>query len=304
MTFDNCPLCTSRNIRYRYSATDRHYNTLQESHQVFKCDFCSLFFINPQIEANKLHSLYSPKDYYAYKGFATDRRGLYSILKVIRRILIGTNHLVIPELKANKKILDLGCGTGEALFSYKKKGMEVHGVEIDKSACDYGNSYGLNIHYGTLEQAGFPDEYFAIVRSNHSLEHITNPWETLKEISRILKKNGYFFIGVPNTNSIPFKIFRKYWFYLGVPFHPFNYNLKNLKILLSQHGLTVIKKRHVGNFLGVSGSIQIFLNRNTIKTSNQGVFSNLFLQVISHQFARLFNLFNTGDCIEILAQKR
>ena len=69
----------------------------------------------------------------------------------------------------------------------------------------------------------------------HVLEHIPNLHETLKTINKLIKKNGYIIINVPDYDSLARKILQKKWpFYLSVHLHYFN---KNSLIKLSNKGI-------------------------------------------------------------------
>jgi ubiquinone/menaquinone biosynthesis C-methylase UbiE len=226
------------------------------------------------------------------------------IKKTCAKLLLGfyTKDVSLFEFKG-LNVLDIGIGDCEYLKRLKKLGAKTNGVEIRKDACNKGNSLGLNIFHGTLNEAKYSDNYFDFVRSNHSFEHLTDPIGELKEINRILKANGIFYVGVPNTSSIAFKIFKKYWYYLGVPFHPYSYSVENLSLLLKKNGFSVKRVVYNGNFNGLLGSIQILLNSRNKKNSEEGLFTNIFTRIIFHQIARFLNAFKMGDCIEIVAVK-
>jgi len=48
------------------------------------------------------------------------------------------------------------------------------------------------------EKIPFPDEYFDLVTSIETLEHLYSPLKALKEISRVLKPLGLFYMTAPN----------------------------------------------------------------------------------------------------------
>jgi predicted SAM-dependent methyltransferase len=49
----------------------------------------------------------------------------------------------------------------------------------------------------------FDDEHFDMVIANHILEHIPNDDKAIKEIYRVLKKNGIAILQVPYSETIP-----------------------------------------------------------------------------------------------------
>ena len=85
-----------------------------------------------------------------------------------------------------KVILDLGCGTNKTL-------PEALGVDI-RAVTDYQASID---HLPFIE-----NETVDIIISRHSLEHVLDPFKTLKEWNRILKCGGKIIIVLPDHGSI------------------------------------------------------------------------------------------------------
>lgn len=101
-----------------------------------------------------------------------------------------------------QKILELGCGTGATGKKLKKLGKadEVVGIEI---AVDIGKMARLNLDQviiGNIETIKLPfqKEYFDYIIIGDTLEHLYDPWSTLKKVSFYLKKNGYVIASIPN----------------------------------------------------------------------------------------------------------
>lgn len=105
------------------------------------------------------------------------------------------------KLKIKKeKFLDMGCGEGFVLNTAHKDGYEVYGVDIAGNLTPDHSSY--NFFKGNIFDANFPDNYFSAIYMDSVLEHIMKPMETLKELRRILKPGGVFFLIVPNEDSL------------------------------------------------------------------------------------------------------
>ncbi|HEU4472542.1 MAG TPA: class I SAM-dependent methyltransferase [Flavisolibacter sp.] len=304
--FETCPVCQSSKIAFRLNTFDRHYLQHHQSFDVYRCTDCSLLFLNPMITEEELHDLYPKDSYYAYTEiapFAVQKK--VGLMQRLKRLVINTSSRD-PEFLdiSSLSVLDVGCGSGEKLAEFRQAGWKkVQGVEIDKRACEIGKANGIDIFHGTLLEAAFPSNSFDYVRSNHSFEHIIQNKAVIAEMFRICRPGGKLFIGVPNTGSLNFRLFGKYWYFLGIPFHPFGYNPKNLRLLLDEAGFEVEKVVHNGSALGILGSMQIALNsRRGIKHS-QGFLLKKIFELPVHQLARLLNFARTGDCIEIIARK-
>jgi SAM-dependent methyltransferase len=295
-----CSLCGSEALEQAYITHDRHYG-IEGTFTLSKCTSCGLVFVNPMPTEDYLTSLYPPT-YYSYQDFY--EKDLSTIGKIYKKYLvnIGTRD---PHFKTPGKILDIGCGSGQFLYKMKKKGWIVSGVEVSESAAKLGNELEqLNIYNGNLLQAKFPGASFDYIRSNHSFEHITNPEEVLQEIHRILKPGGKLLIGVPNIVSFNARLFKKYWWYLGAPVHTYNYSVSTLSRMLEKHGFKVERVTHTGDYSGILGSFQIYLNKNSKRKSGEGFFINSrIFRIIAHWIAKVLNRLGSGDAIEIICTR-
>ncbi len=299
---NNCIICSSK-VDHFCKTYDKHYGVVDQYFDINKCVSCGLLFLNPMIDDIELFKLY-PEEYYFETKVSTLRKYVKYLTIPISDFIfrIRARDLYAFPFK-NKAVLDLGVGNGDSMLRIKGKGGIVEGIEINENLYKLCIFKGLNVKFGTLLEAKFPDSYFDYVRSNHSFEHITNPYETLVEITRILKSEGRLFIGVPNTDSFNFKFFKENWYYIGAPFHPYNYNVRNLTLLLQQFGYKIEKVDYNGNYQGLLGSIQILMNLKSKKPSDQGWFSNSFTKAIFQFLSKILNIFKIGDCIEITAIK-
>ncbi|MFH0837217.1 MAG: class I SAM-dependent methyltransferase [Candidatus Aenigmatarchaeota archaeon] len=136
---------------------------------------------------------------------------------VYNKIAEGFYHLrqkpITPDIEklAEKwkpgKILDIGCGTTNSLLPFAKKGFECHGIDIStnmiKLAKKYAEKHNVNIKLKPANMLKLPyKQEFDHVISIATLHHLdTNAkrLKSLKEIKRVLKKNGSFFFTVWNN---------------------------------------------------------------------------------------------------------
>ena len=94
------------------------------------------------------------------------------------------------------KILDVGCGTGGNLEMLAKFGA-AEGVDVSDEALEFCKSKGLTVHKGVAESLPFADESFDVVTALDVVEHLDDDVAGLKEMNRVLKKDGKTLIFVP-----------------------------------------------------------------------------------------------------------
>lgn len=106
-----------------------------------------------------------------------------------------------------KDVLDVGCGDGGFVTALMRKhpSAVVKGCDVSVDNIEMaelrGRKFGLTD--GTFSLNGprglpFPDESFDVVVMFDVFEHVTNPEAIIAEISRVLRKGGYFFSSTPN----------------------------------------------------------------------------------------------------------
>ena len=110
-------------------------------------------------------------------------------------------------LKLKKgKLLDIGCGGGIITESlpYYYRGVKVFGCDVSKTAIAYAKKFGSGkATYDVLNGKKFPykDSTFDACICLDVMEHVPDVDFFLKEVRRILKRNGKFFLLVPCENQ-------------------------------------------------------------------------------------------------------
>ncbi len=128
------------------------------------------------------------------KTYDTDR--ISSWFRYIHKMML--EHI---DISGKKKILDVGCGTGNALALMAKENREAEYYGIDISAQmiknareKTGNLANFEFKIANSENIPYKDNSFHLVFSSNSFHHYPNPLKALKEIKRVLKDGGTFFL--------------------------------------------------------------------------------------------------------------
>lgn len=105
----------------------------------------------------------------------------------------------IAEIVPTGRLLDVGSHCGFFLRRARGMGWELTGVEPSANACALGREhFDLDIVHGTLAEAAFPGQSFDVVTLVDVFEHVEQPVSLLREVHRVIDRNGVLFIKVPN----------------------------------------------------------------------------------------------------------
>lgn len=128
----------------------------------------------------------------------------YSIYKKTHIILKALRDLKINLL--NKRILDIGFGTGSTLLHLNRINCKIYGIEYVKEACYNLNSKNKNVNdelhliLGSALHLPYKNDAFDIIICSHVLEHIKDDHLALMEIWRVLCNRGVLLFLTPNEN--------------------------------------------------------------------------------------------------------
>src|SRR3989338_5629895 len=109
--------------------------------------------------------------------------------------------------RENTRLLDIACGQG-TLLSLAEKYVKTFGVDISAEAIKKAkrNAPKSVLKVSAAEKMPFSKEHFDYVTCMGSLEHFFNVDRALKEMRRVMKKDGKAVIHVQNSQYLIHKI--------------------------------------------------------------------------------------------------
>lgn len=314
-----CKVCQNQEFDFLFKGQDRlHY--ISGVFDLFRCRRCGLIMIYPQLDDAEL-ALYYPTNYYSYKNSqraSPTRSFLKKLFFYMLHPFQALNCLGYSKLlnlnkdlkcKPGSHVLDVGCGDGRYLIEKLRSGCLCFGNDVSKSALDRLKTIAPDIETrcGNLWEVNFPGNSFDRINLSHVLEHVRDIDKLLPELRRILKTDGLAHIQVPNSASINFTLFGKFWMPLDVPRHVYAFSLANMEQLLSAHGFELISSRTIENSFSVIGSVFYVLSAMFQKKWEimrfEHIWNNEFLKLILFPYALMVNLLRRGDTAEFIVRK-
>lgn len=115
-----------------------------------------------------------------------------------RKIVSSFVERIVKDLPPEQpRILDVGCGTGANLEMLSQFG-SAEGVDVSVEALEFCEARGLkNVRRGEAEHLPYDNNSFDLVTGLDVVEHLDNDLAGLKEMRRVLRREGRILLFVP-----------------------------------------------------------------------------------------------------------
>jgi SAM-dependent methyltransferase len=150
-----------------------------------------------------------------------------------------------------RRVLDVGCGTGQLGRLLKERGHHVTGIELVPEAATEAETW-LDVVVTADVEVGLPFEresFDAIVFAD-LLEHLVDPWRVLREAADLLGSHGVVVASIPNVQNVDVlrRLLRGRWDYRERGIldrgHLRFFTLETIHSLFAQAGLKIT---HIGH---------------------------------------------------------
>ena len=154
-------------------------------------------------------------------------------LRTVCQMLLSINS---ASQKGNiNSILDVGTGSGYLPFILSRDGRQVLG--IDPFSAREWSSGTCKIRKLSINEL---TEKFDLIMFHHSLEHISDPGETLNTAASLLNNNGAIVIRIPKCDSEAWRVYGPNWFQIDAPRHEFIPSNEGMQLLLRSQNLRIV----------------------------------------------------------------
>jgi len=140
------------------------------------------------------------------------------------------------------KSLDVGCGVGVTVEKLSEIG-EAYGIDNSPEAIRLCKKRGIkNVELSLVEKMDHKSGYFDLVTALDIIEHTKSDKLAIKEIKRVLKREGLLIVTVP-----AYKFLWSYWD--EILHHKRRYKKNELKKLLEKNGFEILKLSYANFFI-------------------------------------------------------
>jgi 2-polyprenyl-3-methyl-5-hydroxy-6-metoxy-1,4-benzoquinol methylase len=215
----SCPICHSEDGKVlhnqKFSVPD-HYK-LPKEYDVVSCVNCNFVYADTdatQADYDDYYEQFSKYEEKSSSGSGT------TYLDAVRLEQTATD--IDSQLKNPiAKILDIGCGNGGLLSALSRLGYQnLTGMDPSATSTEYIVN---NLHFSAIQGGIFTSDLFDVTSEeekydciilSHVMEHIYDLKQSIRNIARLLKQNGFVYVEVPDAS-------RYHEFYV-VPYYYFD----------------------------------------------------------------------------------
>ena len=213
------------------------YSVSKETFDLYYDQDLDLLITSPQPSPENLGRYYESNDYISHTD---SKRSLFEkAYHFVKGIALKNKLNLINNCSSSKgNLLDIGAGTGDFLFTAKQNGWKTIGVEPSVKAKGIAIGKGIKFSVSTQD---LESHSFDVITMWHVLEHVPNLEIQIKELKRLVKRNGTIIIAVPNFKSYDANYYGKFWAAFDVPIHFWHFSKTAIQLLFEKENIKLEK---------------------------------------------------------------
>ena len=245
-----CPVCGQLEIELLYPQRFAPFapGSIGDGYDVVACTGCGMCFATGLPDEQRFARYYADSSKY---DLSASGSGL--LATDIQRYADQAEFVAAHVTDRSMPVLDVGTATGGFLQALRAAGFErPYGVDPSPDAVRVArDELGLAVAVGGLDAAESWGDEFGLVSYVTVLEHVLEPREQVRAVSRLLRQGGFVFISVPDAGS--FKD------HVAAPFQEFSvehinyFARQSLANAMAAEGYTLLAERTVVLPLGTDG---------------------------------------------------
>lgn len=273
---------------------------------ILRCPSCSLLTLDFHEDYNSFIHSYYQKGYFtgdkkirAYANYAQDKP---NISKNAKNILQK-----IKKIKSSGNILDVGCAMGFFMEVAEQQGFKVYGIEVSTYAAAFSQKLFKNrVFLGAVEDFPqkrsavfeFKNTTFDVIILSDLIEHVKDPVSVLKDLKKVLKKDGVIVLQTGDTDSFWARLMGKNWHFYAPPQHLYFFSKNTLTKVLEKAGYKVLRVDKEGKYVSLRYILHMTQYMNIEKIGDM-----LFRLIANTPFGKIPILVKLFDNMVIYAAK-
>lgn len=161
------------------------------THRMYRCNLCSHAFVYPTPSNEFL------VEFYSIFHTTLDEGGGYELIEDRTQKDFDEKIKIINKYlkKQSPIMLDFGCGKSFFVKALINQGFQAEGIDLSDISVRFANN-DLNVPAtcGVIDDCGWMKYKFDGVSFWATIEHLSQPIETLKSIGTVIKPGGYLFL--------------------------------------------------------------------------------------------------------------
>jgi SAM-dependent methyltransferase len=195
-----CPVCGSVQHEVLYKQRFEHFTagSITDAYDVVVCRACGMCFASGLPDGQRFAQYYADSSKYDL-GAEGAQLSVRDIDRYSDQARFAAAHVVDRTVP----VLDVGTATGGFLVALREAGFErPFGVDPSPDAVRVArDAFNLDVIVGGLDEAKAWGYEFGLVSYVAVLEHVLEPREQVREVSRLLRRDGFLFVSVPAAGS-------------------------------------------------------------------------------------------------------
>lgn len=223
---------------------------------ILRCSDCGSVFLHPAYfeesfavyETERYFNGYFPNNIHTGGGPslhppAHAERARQQQVRWARRLLRSAKVAPGPGVR----VMDVGSGSGDLVQGFADLRCDAYGVDLSAQAAVEGQHRGLKVVQGRFRDLDSPDDYFDLVVSIETFEHVAEVGAIADRARRALKPGGALVIQVPNDiGGYRARWFRNIWWMIP-PMHIRYFTAESLRTIFGRHGFRVDRIETTGS---------------------------------------------------------
>lgn len=194
-----CDLCGAASAQSKFKRGD--------GMTVVQCPQCGLAFLSPRPRAEFICKLYGV-DYFTGEAAERGDGGLRLNVDDVGNVTVDLDKAASRPVEllakldgslVGKRILEVGCATGDMLLQLQRRGAHVQGVELSSFAAGVAQQRGLDVVAATIEDfASRQSVAVDALLSFEVIEHVLSPSSFFATVVKLVRPGGLVLLSTPN----------------------------------------------------------------------------------------------------------